>query len=89
MLEREDVAVEPGLDALVVDEVHELAPREAERHHECPGLAADAGAAVVDLADVAEVDLCHFARPGLYRDHDVVGGDADLALEPSDEALHG
>jgi len=43
---------------------------------------------VVDLADVAEVDLGDFARVGLDRDRHVGGGDAALAAQPSDESLH-
>jgi hypothetical protein len=78
--------MEPRLDALVVNEVDELPAREAERHHEHPGLAAHARALVVDLADLTEIDLRHFARSGLDWDHDVGVGDAHLAPQARDEA---
>jgi hypothetical protein len=85
--ERLHVQREPGLGLLVEADADHHVPAVAEHHHEAPRFAERLGAWIVELADVAEVDLRHRAGRGVDRDRDILRLDAACLVYGSPEAL--
>lgn len=78
---------EPGLDLLIEDDPHDHVAAVAEHRHEAPRLAQRLGGRIVELADVAEVDLRRGARCCLDRNCNVLRLDPSRPLEGFPEPL--